>query len=134
VGAVRPNRARMDCAEGAVCNECPYRDSTYESAGRSRAARRGDAICKNGMQFRHNDCSPADGRAYPLPERTSLTANTPRALVSNGSGRPDRSFERWPSEGTSEPVKTNFLSSRTIPLSVSQVVAFAPVLIFTCAA
>src|SRR5438132_12045466 len=44
-------------------------------------------------------------------------------LVSSGSGRPDRLFDRRTSDGTSEPVKTKFLASKTTPLSVSQVVA-----------
>src|ERR1700724_347568 len=31
--------------------------------------------------------------------------NTLRTLVTSGSGRPDRVFDRWTSDGTSEPVK-----------------------------
>jgi len=57
------------------------------------------------------------------PDRTSPEANTPRTLVSSGSGRPDPLFDGRASEGTSEPVKTKFLPSRAIPLSLSQPVA-----------
>jgi hypothetical protein len=51
------------------------------------------------------------------PDRTSPEANTPRMLVSCGSGRPDRLLDGRAPEGMSEPVKTKFLPSRAIPLS-----------------
>src|SRR6202163_584956 len=57
------------------------------------------------------------------PDRTSPEANTPRTLVSSGSGRPDPLFDRRASYGMSDPVKTKFLASKATPLSLSQAVA-----------
>ena len=57
------------------------------------------------------------------PDRTSPMANTPRTLVSSGSGRPDRLFDQPTSDGTSEPVRMKFLASKMTALSLSQVVA-----------
>src|SRR5712675_74642 len=67
------------------------------------------------------------------PERTSPIAKTPRTLVSRGSRRPDPLFARWTLDGTSGPVKMNFLASKTTALCSSQVVAgSAPMKRNTC--
>src|SRR6267154_1842442 len=52
------------------------------------------------------------------PVRTSPEAQTPRTLVSSGSGRPVPLFERPDSDGTSDPVNTKFLLSKATPLSL----------------
>ena len=49
------------------------------------------------------------------PDRTSPMANTPRTLVSSGSGRPDRLFDGRTSDGTSEPVKNEILGVQSDP-------------------
>src|ERR1700730_12810851 len=43
------------------------------------------------------------------PDRTSPAANTPRALVSSGSGRPDPLFDERASDGTADPRRIKFL-------------------------
>ena len=49
-------------------------------------SRRSGAICENGMEFRHNDRSLADGRAHPL--------DRPRPHIADGEHIMSARFQR----------------------------------------
>jgi hypothetical protein len=70
-------------------------DCAIRSALRGRMlelSRRRSAICENGMQFRDNDCSLADGRAHPL--------DRPRPHIADGEYAANARFQRLRTAGS----------------------------------
>src|SRR6202171_2741910 len=116
----------LDVPSGTQCGFSRIPTAPTLPVPASLAASRGDTAAP----FVRAVCSSAPTTApSPMaaptrltdPDRTSPEANTPRTLVSSGSGRPVPLFERPDSDGTSDPVNTKFLLSKATPLSLSQI-------------